>query len=413
MAFTFARRRDLSQSLRSGPIAFSMGAFLMGTLSMGMLLMGMLSMGVIGIFALATVAQCAPIGPSPAPEIPAKDAAKAPAEKKPAPARASIDHPKADAKAEIEAAVKTAKIERMRVLVVYGGKGCLSCDKLHDLFKENKEIATILRGEFVQVLVDVDTQPKVFDQYVKKSEQLNQSEQWGVPFLTVLDSNGKVLVNQGTGVFETGALKANALKTGASEAGAIKTAALKTGALEAGPKYDSQKVKAFLEKWSLPTLDAEKVFADALSRAKSESKRILLRAGMPRIVWCRLLDQFFDENASLFASDFVSLQIDQERMTNGRQLLKRLRPEESRGFPWMAILDADGKPLVTSDEPSRGNIGLPVNPAEIGFFMDMLQQTIQRTTPEQLALIEKKLNEARKRVPFGGRTRILPSPRRI
>ena len=66
MAFTFARRRDLSQSLKSGPIAFSMG--------------------VIGIFALATVAgQCSPIGPSPVPEIPAKAAA----EKKPAPARAT------------------------------------------------------------------------------------------------------------------------------------------------------------------------------------------------------------------------------------------------------------------------------------------------------------------------------------
>ena len=195
MAFTFARRRDLSQSLKSGPIAFSMG--------------------VIGIFALATVAQCSPIGPSPVPEIPAKAAA----EKKPAPARAPIDNPKADAKAEIEAAIKTAKLERMRVLVVYGRKGCGRCDKLHDLFKENKEIATILRSEFVQVLVDVDTQQKVFDQYVKKSEQQNKSEQQGVPFLTVLDSNGKVLVNQGTGVFEAGSTRDGALK-----AGGLKTA---------------------------------------------------------------------------------------------------------------------------------------------------------------------------------------------
>ena len=140
-------------------------------------------------------------------------------------------------------------------------------------------------------------------------------------------------------------------------------------------------MKAFLAKWSLPALDAERVFADALSQAKRESKCILLHVGMPRIVWCRLLDQFFDENASLFTSDFVSLQIDQERMTNGRQLLKRIRPEESRGFPWMAILDADGKPLVTSDAPSSGNIGLPVYPGEIRYFMEMLQQTIHAQRP--------------------------------
>ena len=171
MALKFARR----QYLRLAPIA--------------------LSMGVIGIFALATVAQCAsPEKPSPAAEEPAKAAA----EKKPASDHGSIFNPKADAKAQIEAAIKTAKLERMRVLVMYGGNRCGQCDKLHDLFKENKEIAKILRSEFVQVLVDVDTQQNVFDQYVKKSDQ------HAVPILTVLDSNGKVLVNQETGTFEAG-----------------------------------------------------------------------------------------------------------------------------------------------------------------------------------------------------------------
>jgi thioredoxin-related protein len=340
MALTFARRQYLSRFLRLGRIA--------------------LPMGVIGIFALAVVAQCAsPERPSPAAEAPAPD-------------RVSIYNPKADAKAEIEAAVKSAKIERMRVLVVFGGNRCDRCYQLHDLFKGNKEIAMILRSEFLQVLVDVDTQQKAFDQYVKKSEQR------GVPLLSVLDSNGKVLVNQETG-------------------------GLETGALEDGPKPDPKKVKAFLEKWSLAAVDAEKVFADGLAQAKSESKRILLHVGPPRIVWSRLLDQFFDENASLFTSDFVNLQIDQERMTNGRQLVKRLRPEKSFGFPWMAILDADGKTLVTSDAPSSGNIGFPINPGEIGHFMEMLHKTIQRTTPDQLAAIEKKLNEGRKHVPRGVR----------
>jgi len=360
MAFTFARRQDLSrylsQYLRSGRIALSMGA--------------------IGIFALAavsqTVARCA------SPEKPADAApARDDAVKQPAPGRASIYNPKADAKAEIEAALKMAKLERMRVLVIYGGNRRDRCDKLHDLFKENKEIATILRSEFVPVLVDVDTQQKVFDQYVPKNEQQR------VPFLTVLDSDGRVLVNQETGV------------------------------LEAGPRHDPKKVQAFLEKWSLATLDAEKVFADGLSQAKRESKRILLHVGPPRIVWSRLLDQFLDQNASLFTSDFVNLQIDQERMTNGGPLVKRLRPEKSIGFPWFAILDADGKTLVTSDRPSSGNIGFPVYPGEIGHFMEMLHKTIQRTTPDQLARIEKKLNEVRTQVLRGTRIRAPMPLRRI
>jgi thioredoxin-related protein len=365
MALTFARRQDLSQYLRSGRIA--------------------LAMGVIGIFALASGAECAsPERPSPAAEEPAKAAA----EKKPAP---SIFNPKADAKGEIEAAIKTAKLERMRVLVVFGGNRCDRCYKLYELFKGNKEIAKILRSQFVQVLVDVDAQQKVFDQYVKKSEQQNQSEALkkrepsGLPFLTVLDSDGKVLVNQ------------------------------ETGALEKAANYDPQKVKAFLEKWSPEALDADKVFADALSQAKRESKRILLHVGPPRIIWSRMLDQFFDQNASLFASDFVNLQIDQERMTNGVPLIKRLRPEESWGFPWYAILDAEGRPLVTSDAPGSDNIGYPLDPREIGYFMQMLHKTIQRTTPEQLALIEKKLHEGRQQYLRGSgkRSRIQRLPRRI
>jgi thioredoxin-related protein len=375
MAFTFARRQALSQDLRLSRIA--------------------LSMGVLGILALATVARCA----SPERPSPAERPAEADAEKNPFPGRASIYNPKADAKANIEAAIKIAKFERMRVLVVFGGNRCGSCYKLYDLFKDNKEIATILRSQFLQVLVDVDTQQKVFDQYVNKSEPPNKSQPQnksqppGLPFLTVLDSDGKVLVNQ--------------------EASAFATGAIETGKSEAGPEDDPQKVKAFLEKWSLPALDAEKVFADALSRAKGESKRILLHVGLPRIVWCRLLDQFLDENSSLFASDFINVLIDPERMTNGVALIKRIRPEKSRGFPWTAILDADGKTLVTSDMPPAGNIGLPVNPGEITFFMEMLHQTIQRTTPDQLAAIEKKLNEGRKHLQGGAGIRFLTPRRRI
>ncbi len=170
-----------------------------------------------------------------------------------------------------------------------------------------------------------------------------------------------------------------------------------------------------MEKWSPEALDADKVFADALSQAKRESKRILLHVGPPRIIWSRMLDQFFDQNASLFASDFVNLQIDQERMTNGVPLIKRLRPEESWGFPWYAILDAEGRPLVTSDAPGSDNIGYPLDPREIGYFMEMLHKTIQRTTPEQLALIEKKLHEGREQYLRGSgrRSRIQRLPRRI
>jgi thioredoxin-related protein len=143
---------------------------------------------------------------------PEQSAAKADAHKKPQAKREPIYNPKADAQADIEAALKAGRLDQKRVLVTYGGNWCSWCYKLHDLFKSDKQIATILRNEYVQVLVDVKTQEKLFNHYVKKSEQ------HGFPFLTVLDSDGQVLVNQ------------------------------ETGALEAGPKHDPKKVKAFLKK---------------------------------------------------------------------------------------------------------------------------------------------------------------------
>ena len=170
---------------------------------------------------------------------------KAKPAKKQVPKRDPIYNPKADATADIAAAVKKAGVERTRVLVMYGGNWCGWCYKLHDLFASDKEIATILLNEYKLVMVDVDTQHNVMDHYVKKSEQ------HGVPFLTVLDSEGKVLVNQ------------------------------ETGALEDGPKHDPKKVKAFLSKWALPAADAEKVLAEGLAEAKRDSKRVLFHVGHP------------------------------------------------------------------------------------------------------------------------------------
>ena len=175
---------------------------------------------------------------------------KAKPAKKQVPKRDPIYNPKADAAADIAAAVKKARFEHGRVLVMYGGNWCGWCYKLHDLFKSDKEIATVLRNEYELVMVDVDTQHKVMDHYVKKSEQ------HGVPFLTVLDSDGKVLVNQ------------------------------QTGALEDGPKHDPKKVKAFLTKWVSPAADAEKVLADGLARsqARLEARAVSRRSPVVRLV---------------------------------------------------------------------------------------------------------------------------------
>ncbi len=60
-------------------------------------------------------------------------------------------------------------------------------------------------------------------------------------------------------------------------------------------------------------------------------------------------------------------------MKKGKDLAGRLRDSQAGGIPWMAILDGEGKKLVTSDGPA-GNIGYPAKPEEIAYFLEMLKK---------------------------------------
>ncbi|HET6204912.1 MAG TPA: thioredoxin family protein [Planctomycetota bacterium] len=154
----------------------------------------------------------------------------------------------ADARAQVDAALARAKKENRRVLVVFGADWCGWCRKLHGLFARDEEIARLLRYEYEQVPVDVGR----FDKNEDLAGDLGAAvRQNGIPFLTVLDADGKPLVHQ------------------------------ETSSLEVGPAYDPAKVKDFLGKWAAPPLDAEKVVADARARAEKEGKKVFLRFGAP------------------------------------------------------------------------------------------------------------------------------------
>ncbi len=156
--------------------------------------------------------------------------------------------PKADAGAQIARAVERGRRDNRRILLVFGGNWCGWCVKLHEVFKGDREIAEVLRNEYLVVPVDIGSFDKQMDLAASYGADLKKH---GVPFLTVLGIDGKSLVNQNT------------------------------SDLENGPKHDRAKVKAFLEKWKPEPLDAEAVLADALSRAKAAKKHVLLHLGAP------------------------------------------------------------------------------------------------------------------------------------
>ena len=89
--------------------------------------------------------------------------------------------------------------------------------------------------------------------------------------------------------------------------------------------------------------------------------------------------------------DFIIVKIDTDRMTHGKEVAERLRGERRGGIPWMVILDAAGKELITSDGP-KGNVGCPMLPHERAFFIEMLEKTSQRMGKDGIALVKKALD---------------------
>ncbi len=69
---------------------------------------------------------------------------------------------------------------------------------------------------------------------------------------------------------------------------------------------------------------------------------------------------------------------------------EELRKTKRGGIPWSVILDEDGAPLITSDGP-KGNIGCPVQPAEIEFFLVMLDKTRRHMSDDDRKVIETAL----------------------
>ena len=267
----------------------------------------------------------------------------------------------ADAEADIAAAIAKAKCDNKRVLLMFGANWCGWSGKLDQVFKENGQVARTLLYEYELVKVDVGRR----DKNMNIAELYGADvENGGIPYLTVLDGDGKVLVNK------------------------------ETGALEVDDRHDPMKVQAFLQKWKAEPRDARKVLKDALARAAKQDKRLFLHFGVPSCKWCRRLDEFLacPDIVKIMGRDFLAVKIDIDRMTAGQEVEKRFRPSASRGRPWLAVLDAEARVLATSDGP-KGNIGFPVEPHEIAHFIDVLKKTARRISAGDLRKIEQAFKE--------------------
>ena len=104
----------------------------------------------------------------------------------------------ADAKKEIEDALKQAATEKKRVMLIFGGNWCYDCHVLDQALHEG-EAGKIVKQSFLLVHVDIGEGDKNLDLVDKYKSTLDK----GVPAVAILDRKGELLYSSSDGEFES------------------------------------------------------------------------------------------------------------------------------------------------------------------------------------------------------------------
>jgi thiol-disulfide isomerase/thioredoxin len=310
------------------------------------------------VFSVGALAARTPAQDQPDPATPAAQPAAQPAAPQ---ARKPIYDETADAAHAVEVAIARAQVENRRVLIQWGANWCPWCHKLHETCAADENLRKELLYEYEVVLVDVGRFDKNFDLAAKYQADLKGK---GLPYLTVLDSDGKVVTNQ------------------------------ETSPLEAGDHHDPAKVLAFLQKHRATPVQADEQLSAALARGQQEHKPVLLRFGAPWCGWCHKMDAWQEqpEVARRIDASLVCVKVDIERAVGGQALSKTFGAEG--GIPWFAILDDQGAPLITS-VGAKGNVGFPSQDEEIAHFESMLVQAVPKLSESDRTFLIESLKAFR------------------
>jgi thioredoxin-related protein len=106
--------------------------------------------------------------------------------------------PKRDAAQDLAAAIREAQRTQRHILVEVGGQWCSWCHTLDQFFVANSELLALRDRNFVTVKIN-------FSEENENAAVLSRYPQIdGFPHIFFLDSKGKLLLSQDTGVLENG-----------------------------------------------------------------------------------------------------------------------------------------------------------------------------------------------------------------
>ena len=111
-----------------------------------------------------------------------------------------IYNPSADAKAEIKEMVKKAAADHKNVLLQIGGNWCIWCIRFNNLVTSDADLSAYLHNNYEVLHVNYSPENKNLDVLAS----LGNPQRFGFPVFVVLDSKGKVLHIQDSGLLEEG-----------------------------------------------------------------------------------------------------------------------------------------------------------------------------------------------------------------
>jgi Thioredoxin-like len=136
--------------------------------------------------------------------------------------------------------------------------------------------------------------------------------------------------------------------------------------------------------------DALVLLAAAREEAKASGRRMWVVSGGPRCGPCFRLARWMDDQHALLEKDYVLVKIVGGVDKNSEAVNRLLPGSKSSGIPYHAIMEPDGKVLITSTGP-LGNIGMPSEVEEIRHLKRMLEQTAKRLSAVEIAALEESL----------------------
>ena len=277
--------------------------------------------------------------------------------------RPDIYDEKVDAAKQIEEALANAKRNNTRVLVQWGANWCGWCHILHDTMKSDRTLARTIMYEYEVVLVDVGR----FDKNLELAEKLGADFKGnGVPYLTILSSDGKPVLSQETSSFEN--------------------------KVDGKSGHDAAKLDKFLQEHRAPYLSAESVLSEALRDATEDNKLVFLHFGAPWCGWCHRLENWAHtpEVEKILGKDFIDVKIDIDRMIGGKAVQDEYREGAGGGIPWFAFVNGKGEVVATSDVNGQ-NLGCPWTDEEKAAFRKVLAKVAKNAKPKELDAIVAKL----------------------